>query len=143
VLSLDTNILLYAYDSQCKEHLAALDFVRAQATNPDFAICELVLVELYVLLRNPAVVAHPLSAKDAVEVVQAYRVNRNWAVIECADGVMHEVWRLARAYDFGRRQVFDSRLALTLRRHGVRAFATRNVTHFDGFGFDRVWDPLA
>jgi hypothetical protein len=42
----------------------------------------------------------------------------------------------------GRRVVFDTRLALTLRHYGVTEFATRNESHFGGFGFDRVWNPL-
>lgn len=27
--------------------------------------------------------------------------------------------------------------------HGVTEFATRNTADFGGFGFARVWDPLA
>jgi predicted nucleic acid-binding protein len=36
----------------------------------------------------------------------------------------------------------DARLALTLRHHGVTEFATSNVKDFEGFGFNRVWNPL-
>jgi hypothetical protein len=39
--------------------------------------------------------------------------------------------------------IFDTRLALTLRHHGVTDFATGNLKHFDGFGFARLWNPLA
>jgi hypothetical protein len=42
----------------------------------------------------------------------------------------------------GRRIIFDARLALTLRHHGVTEFATRNQAHFTPFGFHRVWNPL-
>ena len=38
--------------------------------------------------------------------------------------------------------MFDARLALTLRHHGVTEFATRNEAHFTHFGFTRVWNPL-
>jgi hypothetical protein len=38
--------------------------------------------------------------------------------------------------------VFDARLALTLRHHGVSEFATANIKDSAGFGFDRVWNPL-
>ena len=55
---------------------------------------------------------------------------------------MDEVWRWAAQPNVGRRVVFDARLALTLRCHGVTEFATRNDTHFAGFGFGRVWNPL-
>src|SRR5204862_532735 len=56
--------------------------------------------------------------------------------------VMDDVWRLAAQPSVGRRIVFDGRLALTLRHHGVTEFATRNTAHFTRFGFTRVWDPL-
>src|ERR1019366_6805389 len=38
--------------------------------------------------------------------------------------------------------VSDAQLALTLRHHGLTEFATRNETHFTGFGFTRLWNPL-
>jgi hypothetical protein len=56
--------------------------------------------------------------------------------------MMDEVWRLASQPGIGRRVVFDARLAFTLRHHGVTEFATRNHSHFAGFGFSRVWNPL-
>lgn len=140
--SVDTNILLYAYDNQCPEHDAAIGFLRDQADNSEFAICELILVELYTLLRNSVVLSRPLSPAEAVEVVQRYRANRYWSVIECAEGVMDEVWALAASREFPRRVIFDARLAFTLRRRGVTSFATHNTEHFKGFGFDKVWDPI-
>lgn len=41
------------------------------------------------------------------------------------------------------RVLFDARLALTLRHHGVTELATCNTKDFQGYGFTRVWDPLA
>ena len=143
MISVDSNILLYAQDARCPEHAASRRFVLAQAENADFAISELVLVELYVLLRNPAVLERPLGADAAVQVIEAYRKNPRWRILEGADGVMTEVWRLAAAKDFPRRKIFDARVALTLRRLGVTRFATRNVEHFGDFGFETVWDPVS
>ncbi len=36
----------------------------------------------------------------------------------------------------------DARLALTLPHHGVTEVVTRDVTDFEGFGFERIWDPF-
>ena len=55
---------------------------------------------------------------------------------------MDEVWRMAAQPHLGRRVVFDARLALTLRHHGVTEFATRNDSHFTSFGFARVFNLL-
>jgi hypothetical protein len=38
--------------------------------------------------------------------------------------------------------VFDARLAQTLLDSGVEEFATRNARDFEGFRFERVFDPL-
>ena len=140
--SCDTNILLHAYNADSRSHAAAVRFLRGLRTNAGFVVCELVLVELYILLRNPAVVARPLSAHRAVEVCRQYRQNLCWGVVDYPGGLMEEIWQRAAREDFGRRCVFDARLALTLRYHGVSDFATANVKHFTDYGFDRVWDPL-
>jgi uncharacterized protein len=141
VISIDTNILLYAQNRDCAEHAAAVTFLGECARRDDVAICELVLVELYQLLRNPAVLERPLGAPEAVEVCQAFRSNPRWALLENAP-VMDRVWTFAAQPEVARRRLFDARLGFTLRHHGVREFATRNVKNFDGFGFDRVWCPI-
>jgi uncharacterized protein len=142
VLSIDTTILLYAQNQDCDEHAAAAAFLAECASRDDVAICELVLLELYQSLRNPAVLGFPLDAPDAAEVCRAFRANPRWALIENAP-VMDRVWQLAAQPGTARRRLFDARLGLTLRHHGVRELATRNVKDFSGFGFDRVWDPLS
>jgi toxin-antitoxin system PIN domain toxin len=141
MLSIDTNVLLYAQNQDCPEHDAAAAFLADCADRGDVAVCELVLMELYQLLRNPAVVTRPLNAPEAVEVCQTFRRNRRWALIENAP-VMSDVWRFAAAPRVARRRLFDARLALTLRHHGVDEFATRNINDFHDFGFSRVWDPI-
>lgn len=141
VISLDTNILLYALNRDCAEHPRAAEFVESCAERSDVALAELVLVELYVLLRNPAVLARPLPAPEAAAVCQHYRAHPRWALIENAQ-IMSEVWKRAALRGMARRHIFDARLALTLRAHGVAELATRNVRDFEGFGFEHLFDPL-
>jgi toxin-antitoxin system PIN domain toxin len=141
MLSIDTNVLLYAQNQDCPEHDAAAGFLTDCANRGDVAVCELVLVELYQLLRNPAVVTRPLDAPEAAAVCQTFRRNRRWALIENAP-VMNDVWARAATPGIARRRMFDARLALTLRHHGVDEFATRNTKDFHDFGFSRVWDPI-
>lgn len=146
MISFDTNLLLYSLNCGCAEYHGARAFFASLPTAPGaVAICELVLVELYVLLRNPAVLKYPLDPADAVSLVQTFRHHPTWALIDYqgeTSGIMDELWRLAAQPHIGRRVVFDARLALTLRYHGVNEFATRNQAHFAGFGFTRVWNPL-
>ncbi len=140
MLSVDTNLLLYSLNADCAEFERARDFVRSIG-DQEIAICELVLVELYLLLRNPAVVAQPCSAPQAAAVCQTFRGNRKWRLVECAP-VMRHVWSMAKDATFARRRIIDARLAMTLLHHGVTDLATRNTRDFESFGFDHLINPL-
>ena len=142
MISIDTNVLLFSLNRDCPEHPAARRFIEACAGRADVAIAELVLLELYVLLRNPAVVSRPLEAGDAAELCQSFRRHPRWAVVDATD-VMERVWAAAARPGVARRHVLDARLANTLLDHGVSELATRNTRDFEGFGFARVFDPVA
>ncbi len=141
MLSIDTNILLYAQNRSCPEHQPARAFIEQCIMRDDVAICELVLMELYQLLRNPAVLTRPLNAPDAAAVCVAWRNNPRWALIENAP-VMDKIWRIAQQPNLPRRAIFDARIALTLRHHGVTQFATRNTADFETFGFTHLINPI-
>lgn len=141
MVSIDTNLLVYAQNSRCIQHEAAQTFV-TQCRDREILICELVLVELYLVLRSAAIVSRPLGAAEAAAVCKRYRGNPRWRLVECAP-VMGTVWERVGSAGFARRRIIDTRLALTLLHHGVTEFATANTRHFDGFGFSRVWNPAA
>lgn len=141
MISIDTNIFLYAQNKDCREHPQAYEFVLECGLRDDLVLCELVLVELYILLRNPFVIKRPLSSAQAVEICRTYRQNLKWRLVENAP-VMASVWEQASRPDFPRRRIFDLRLALTLQHHGVTDLATANTKDFQGLGLNRVWNPL-
>ncbi len=139
--SFDTNIAVHATNSASPLHAGAFEFVASLGSQRDVAVCELMLVELYLKLRNAKIFGKPLGATQAAAVCQRYRSNGTWMLIDCAP-VMDEVWRVAAGRAFAFRRIIDARLALTLIHHGVREFATTNVRDFQGFAFDRVWNPI-
>lgn len=143
MIGIDTNILLYSLNPSSKWHGRAMAFLRKNFADPSLrvAITDYVLVELYVHLRNPVVMAHPLKAEAAKDLVTSYWRIPNVVRVENAT-VMDGVWALAGSKNFARRRIFDARLALTLRRAGVTRFATSNGKDFQGFGFEEVWNPL-
>ena len=146
MLSIDTNLLLHGLNVDSPAHAAAHAWLTAIAQEEQVAISELILAELYGLLRNPAVLRQPLSAPEAVDVIQVYRSHPRWRLIGFPgeSRPLHEaLWRLARGRDFAFRRVYDARTALTLTAQGVEDFATVNVKDFTGLGFRRVWNPLA
>ena len=146
MLSLDTNLLFEACVHATPRHAKAVTFLKDHAANRELALCELVLAELYVLLRNPALSRSPLDAPQAAAIIQSFRNNPAWQLIDypgTGSSVADQLWRRMAQPDTPYRALFDARLALTLRHHGVTELATRNIKDFQGYGFTRVWDPLA
>jgi len=143
MISCDTNILYAAYNESSPEHTAAYTFIHEHRTNPEFVLCEQVLMEFYCLLRNPSL-KMALSAEEAVQVVHAFRTNPKWRVVDMIlqhrEG-MNRVWKKAAERNFAYRRIFDLRLAETLISNGVDMFATRNLKDFADCGFKRVFDP--
>lgn len=63
MISCDTNILFIALESSRPHHSHARAFLESLADNAEFALCDLSLLELYVLLRNPATARRPPAAR--------------------------------------------------------------------------------
>ncbi len=145
MISLDTNILLPAVESGNTSHAAAAAFVESLAESSSVVISEFILLELYGLLRNPAVLTRPLSASAAVDVCECFREHPYWQIIGFPPDSrrFHDsLWPRLRDRTFARRRAYDLRAALALLEQGVTEFATVNVKDFQGFGFTRVWNPL-
>lgn len=144
MISCDANILFPACDRSSHQHEAATAFLESYRQFRGFCLAEQALMELYCLVRNPVVSRKPLSARQAVNLVQTFRSNPLWRIVDVVQDrtFMAEVWDKAAEAQLAYRRIFDLRLAATLRRHGVREFATCNVKDFEGLGFDRVWNPL-
>ncbi len=141
MISFDTNIAVHAANSTSPLHRPALEFLSSLASRKDVAVCELMLVELYLKLRNEKIFSKPLSPSRAATLCQSYRDNRSWMLIESAP-VMGDVWSHAGKNQFAFRRIIDVRLGLTLRHHGVTDFATSNTKDFKDLGFSKLWNPL-
>jgi toxin-antitoxin system PIN domain toxin len=145
MLSIDTAILFHGFNQDSPKHEVAREWLESVARDDGVAISELILAELYGLVRNPAVVQSPLSAAEAVDVIQVYRAHPRWRLIGFVPESrrLHDVlWQKARGKDFAFRRLYDARSALTMTSQGVTELATVNVKDFQGLGFKKVWNPL-
>ncbi len=146
MISIDTNILFPLVVEDHPRHAAAAAFAKSLEARDDVAISEFVLLELYNLLRNNAVMNEPLTAGAAVDVCTAFRQHPDWQILGFPpeSRPFHDAfWPRLRTSGFARRRSFDWRLALSLLQQGVREFATVNQKDFDGFGFEKVWNPIS
>lgn len=143
--SCDTNVLFAVCDADNPGHARARTFLNRHVEDANFVLCEQVLMELYCLIRNPAVSRPPLPAGEAASLIAGWRSNPIWRIVDVVQEarIMDTLWKKAGHPGFAFRRIFDVRLALTLRHHGVTDFATRDIQDFKDLGFTRVWDPLA
>jgi predicted nucleic acid-binding protein len=145
MLSIDTNILLPGVLKSSPRHAKAVRFLESHQERSDVVISEFILLELYILLRNPTVMPVPLSAVAAVETCQAFRKHPKWQICGFPpnSAQFHEAfWPRLTNDAVARRRAFDCRTALALQQFGVDEFATENLKDFEGFGFSRVWNPI-
>ncbi len=146
MLSIDANLLLYSYSEASPQHELVRAFIAETSAREDVALSEFILTEFYLLLRNPAVLDHALSAPKAVAVIQSYRQHPRWKVFGFppSSRELHaDLWQHAAVPGIARRRIYDTRTALCLRAFGVTEFATANVKDFGGFGIDKDWNPIA
>ena len=146
MLSVDTNIVFPASQPAAPLHGRARGWLESLGGRDDIALSELMLAELYGLLRNPVIQPHPLSAPAAAGIIEGYRRHPRWRIV----GEPHEgrrfhdtVWKKAAEPGLAFRRFYDLRLAISLLHQGVEEFATINVKDFQHLGFRRVWNPLA
>ena len=145
MLSIDTTILFHAFNEDSPSHAAAYAWLTSIQDQEDVAISEFILAELYGLLRNPAVLKHPLDAEEAVEAIQTYRRHPRWRLIgfTVESRPLHDaLWAKACRKGFAFRRLYDARSALTMTAQGVSEFATVNAKDYEGLGFRKVWNPL-
>jgi toxin-antitoxin system PIN domain toxin len=140
--SLDTNILYYATNADCREHAWARPVLEELLAAPnEWIIADQVLWEYYRLVRNPSVVARPLGAAAAAQRLRFFREEAG--CMHCGYDIA--LWPqmapwLERA-GFPASRTFDLVLAVTLRAAGVTRFLTRNAKDFEAFGFFEVVNP--
>ena len=145
-ITADTNLFIHAADPDSPHHAQARAFFGAVSSEQDgkeFVLCELVLIELYMQLRNATVFVKPYSAKESAAYCQALKQNPIWRCVDYDNAVSTKLWHWAATTKAGFRRIIDARLGLTLRHHGVTEFATANTKDFQEFGFQRVWNPLS
>ncbi len=146
MISIDANILLYSYAASSPFHVPAKRFLEELTDREDVALSEFILTEFYLLLRNPAVLTHPLDAAAAAAVITRYRRHPHWKTLGFPprSRELHDaLWKQSATRDFARRRIYDTRTALSLVAFGVTDFATLNVKDFQNLGFQKVWNPLA
>ena len=140
--SLDANILLYASNTACPEHKAAVEFLRGRSTDPDLMCLTWPALMAYQrIATHPSIFANPLSPAAAWKNIEALlKMPRARVLSEEADfslrykevtGELHVAGNL----------VPDAHIATLLLQHGVGRIYTAD-SDFRKFDFLKVVNPF-
>lgn len=142
--SLDANILIYAHNTGCTEHPAALAVLTDLVAEPsDWMLADQTLLEFYRCVRNPLVLAKPLSAPDAAVIIDKLRNKSGCHHCQLSDADWPKLNSWLEAAAFPYRRTFDAVLAVTLLARGVDTLYTHNLKDFAGYGFGKLIDPIS
>jgi predicted nucleic acid-binding protein len=137
--SVDTNILIYASDTDCAEHASAKALMdQALRDRFDWVIAEQVWFEYYKALRNPRVFRNPLPGPTAAERVRFLRDESGLGHCSYHPTSFAAVIGILSDRNFPYQRTHDALLAVTLRDAGVKTFYTRNEKDFANAGFAAV-----
>ena len=142
ISSVDSNLLVYAHNTNAPEHEVCSAFIkRLLESGEQVLILHQTLFELFSILTNPIIVSKPNPA-------QAWKICRYYSSHGALQTASYEApvfliiqELLDENMQHGRR-FFDLVLAATLKHHGVQRFYTRNERHFRQYSFLEVINPL-
>lgn len=141
--SLDTNILIYAVNSSCKEHNRARAIYEDLLSNPaDWIVADQVLFEFFTALQNPNILAKPLSKHKALEQVRFLREESGAMCCAYEVSAWNSLVTMLGASKDKNRIIFDYVLAITLKINGVKTFYTRNKKDFESLDLFEVVNPI-
>jgi toxin-antitoxin system PIN domain toxin len=143
VLAVDTNILVYAADSDSPFHAPCRKWLEQQRQRPDawFTTWQ-VLYEFLRVTTHAKVMRRPWSAQGAWKFVAALLESPGFAVLVETDRHA-EVARavIAELPELSGNLVHDAHTAILMREHGIVRICTRD-TDFARFPFVEMIDPV-
>jgi predicted nucleic acid-binding protein len=143
-LGIDTDVLVNWAMAGAPHHLAARRFVERQvAAGRQLGITPQVVFEFIHIVSDPRRFEKPLPMDRAVDIAREIWDAPETVRLAPPPAMLHRALELLRSLGLGRKRILDTALAATLENAGVDQLATYNVKDFEGFGFERVFDPLA
>ena len=140
---IDTNLLLYAANTNAVEHPQARNFLLAAGQSSDsWYLTEGILYEFLRVSTHPRVFPRPLNWKEALRFLQPILGSSRFGVLQASDRhwlIVEEV--LAGLTHPAGNLLFDVRTVVLMREHGVRDIYTLD-TDFLQFPGIRVMNPL-
>ncbi len=143
MLCVDTNVLLYALNTDAREHQPCrrlLERLRAQRA-PWFTTWG-ILYEAMRVSTHPRVFHEPLSPSKAWRFVEGILASPGLQVLTHTERHAAVAAEVLKDADVRGNAIFDAQVAVLMREHGISHIVTRDLG-FHRFRFLDVIDPLA
>lgn len=140
---IDTNILVYALDTESPFHLKAIDFVNGTARGElEIGISPQVVGELYATITNPRKASHPLSPNEAIDVIKSIWEAENIRRIFPKQETLELTLDLVKRYQLKSLDFFDAQIVATMLDNGVSTIYTVNEGDFAIFEEIKAVNPF-
>jgi toxin-antitoxin system PIN domain toxin len=143
VFVVDTNILVYAVDSDAPHHECCrvlLDDLRRQAT--PWYVTWGIVYEFLRVTTHPRVFKHPLKLAEAWQFLDALLATPSLRVVTASDRHRHVIGEVfSELPELTGNVLFDAHTAILMRENGIRTIYTHD-TDFNRFPFIDTFDPV-
>ena len=140
---IDTNILVYALDTESPFHLKAIDFVNGTAGGQlKMGISPQVVGELYATITNPKKASRPLSPDEAIHVITSIWEAGNIRRIFPKQETLELTLSLVKRYRLKSLAFFDAQIVATMLDNGITTIYTVNEDGLAVFEEIKVVNPF-
>lgn len=140
--SIDANILLYASNTEAREHIAALTFLKNRAKDPDLLCLTWPALMAYQrIATHPAIFRQPLNPQEAWNNIQSLLALSRARVLAEAEDFAEVYPDVTGGLNIRGNLVPDAHIATILQQHGVQRLYTAD-SDFRKFPFLEVINPL-
>jgi predicted nucleic acid-binding protein len=135
---IDTNVLVYAYDtSEGEKHIASRDLVRQLWIDGGGVVCLQNLMEFFVVITRK--VEHPVDVATATGLVQDFIGSDKWTVIDRDADTLLSAFELVAKHGI---HLWDAAIAATMMENDVSEIVTENSKDFSKIPALRVVAPF-
>jgi len=128
---IDTNILIYAYNTDSELHEPALNLMQEAINGEmDAYIADKTLYEFYAIVTDNKRVENPVEPSEAIEVIEFIR-NSKIEVILPTIKTISILTQLLEKYNIRKQKIFDAVLAAIGIENNIKIILTRNDKDFD------------
>jgi len=128
---IDTNILIYAYNTDSELHEPALNLMQEAINGEmDAYIADKTLYEFYAIVTDNKRVENPVEPSEAIEVIEFIR-NSKIEVILPTIKTISILTQLLEKYNIRKQKIFDAVLAAMGIENNIKIILTRNDKDFD------------